>query len=345
MFLGQQPNSVSLLRGRRNVRHATLEMVDAECVHPLLPDRDRREPRPLRADRSTVNSELGDRAQHASGHRLARHRAPARSAQAGYRPSTMSEPPRALHTVGDNVTGSASTVDRRIGPRWTVTSTLALGLLVMTVAVWLFSDVYAALTDDRSVALLDEPTLMLAMEIRSPWLDSAITGFTNVAGTVGLPALGGVVVVVLAWRRHQWFPLILGLSAAGGCLLMTVAGKELFGRDRPPRSDAVPPYETSPSFPSGHTLNATVVVGVIAYLLIVRQSRRVTRVLTVTCAAVLALAVGLSRVYLGHHWLTDVLAAWLLALAWLAIVITADRLWLRLQDDDQQDGQTNTMAQ
>jgi undecaprenyl-diphosphatase len=111
---------------------------------------------------------------------------------------------------------------------------------------------------------------------------------------------------------------------------MTQAGKELFGRDRPPMSDAVPPYETSASFPSGHTLNATVVVGIVAYLLVLRQTRRSMRALTITAAAVFALTIGLSRVYLGHHWLTDVVGAWLLALTWLAVLVIAHRVWLRL---------------
>ncbi|HEX8627759.1 MAG TPA: phosphatase PAP2 family protein, partial [Catenuloplanes sp.] len=66
--------------------------------------------------------------------------------------------------------------------------------------------------------------------------------------------------------------------ATAGSLLMTVVGKGLVGRIRPPLADAVPPYETSPAFPSGHALNAVVVAGVIAYLLMLRQRRWRTRV-------------------------------------------------------------------
>jgi undecaprenyl-diphosphatase len=52
---------------------------------------------------------------------------------------------------------------------------------------------------------------------------------------------------------------------------------------------------------------------------------------------VFALTIGLSRVYLGHHWLTDVVGAWLLALAWLAVLVVAHRIWLRLGRPDQDD--------
>jgi membrane-associated phospholipid phosphatase len=117
-------------------------------------------------------------------------------------------------------------------------------------------------------------------------------------------------------------------AAGGGSLLMTVAGKDLIGRTRPSLADAVPPYEYSPSFPSGHSLNALVIAGIVAYLLVLRQRSRTARVLTITVAIVFAVTIGLSRVYLGHHWFTDVLVAWVLGAAWLAVVITAHRLYL-----------------
>jgi undecaprenyl-diphosphatase len=93
-------------------------------------------------------------------------------------------------------------------------------------------------------------------------------------------------------------------------------------------SDAIPPFETSPSFPSGHTLNSTVIAGMVAYLLLRRLTSQRARVLTVVLAAGWAVAMGLSRVYLGHHWLTDVMCGWVLGLAWLTVVIVAHRMFL-----------------
>ena len=103
------------------------------------------------------------------------------------------------------------------------------------------------------------------------------------------------------------------------------------GRTRPPLADAVPPFESSPSFPSGHSLNSVVIAGLVAYLLVRRQQRRRTRTLTLALAGLFAVAMGVSRVFLGHHWLTDVLVAWTLGLAWLAVVITAHRLFLTVR--------------
>ena len=87
----------------------------------------------------------------------------------------------------------------------------------------------------------------------------------------------------------------------------------------------------SASFPSGHTLNAVAVVGTIAYLLILRQTSTCARAITVTAATLFALTIGLSRVFLGHHWFTDVVAAWLLGAAWLALVIMAHRLYITVR--------------
>ena len=85
---------------------------------------------------------------------------------------------------------------------------------------------------------------------------------------------------------------------------------------------------SSPSFPSGHSLNALVLAGMVAYLVCLRLRRRSVRAATVAAAGSFAVAMGLSRVYLGHHWLTDVLVAWALGLGWLSALIVAHRLWL-----------------
>jgi membrane-associated phospholipid phosphatase len=135
-------------------------------------------------------------------------------------------------------------------------------------------------------------------------------------------------ILLLALTRHSWTPAILIAGAGLGSLLMTIAGKDIIGRHRPALVDAVPPYEYSPSFPSGHTLNATVVAGVVGYLLWLHRRALLAKIACVVVPVVIAVAVGLTRVVLGAHWFTDVVAAWLLGAAWLAVVVTAHRLYL-----------------
>lgn len=219
----------------------------------------------------------------------------------------------------------------RLGPNGALILTLAFGALIVLALSIAAAQIYDNVTDADGVAGLDRPLLDFAMTIRSPALNLIVVGYTEIAGPIGMPIIAVASLLVLAIHRRSWTPVILIVAAGGGSLLMTIAGKDLIGRARPPLTDAVPPYEYSASFPSGHTLNAVAVAGVIAYLLILRQKTARARVLTVGAAVFFAITIGLTRVYLGHHWLTDVLAGWILGAAWLALVITAHRLYLTVR--------------
>jgi len=69
------------------------------------------------------------------------------------------------------------------------------------------------------------------------------------------------------------------------------------------------------------------VMGLVVYLACLQIQRTVARVSIITAGSIFIIAMGLSRVFLGHHWLTDVIAGWLLGLAWVGIVILAHRLF------------------
>jgi undecaprenyl-diphosphatase len=224
-----------------------------------------------------------------------------------------------------------STASRRIGSRGVLLLTLAVGALVALALSFVASRVYDAVTESEGIAGLDQPILQAAIQARSPVLDVIVTGYTDIAGPIGMPIIAVAAILILSLRRRSWTPAILIASAGVGSLIMTITGKDVIARVRPPLADAVPPYEYSASFPSGHTLNAVAVVGTIGYLLILRQTSTTARALTVTGAVVFALTIGFSRVFLGHHWFTDVVAAWLLGAAWLALVITAHRLYITVR--------------
>jgi membrane-associated phospholipid phosphatase len=209
--------------------------------------------------------------------------------------------------------------------------TALVGGVVVVGLTAVAAEVYESVVDADGLAGLDRPVLDAAVAWRSPALDEAVTRYTDVGGPVGMPALAVFATVVMVWRWRSRTPLLLMLIAAAGSLAMTVSGKDLIGRARPPRSLAVPPFEGSPSFPSGHTLNATVLTGIGVYLLLRRLDSARARAVTVLAGAVFAGSMGLSRVFLGHHWLTDVVAAWALGLAWVAVVVTAHRLYLTVR--------------
>lgn len=216
----------------------------------------------------------------------------------------------------------SATIRSRLGPNGAAMLLGLVGVVIMSIATWIAAEIYEAVVARDGLASLDQPTLRAMVAVRRPGLDAAATAFTTVGGPVVSPIVAGVVVLYLAWRWRSAVPVTLMLVASAGSLAMTLVGKKDIGRVRPDHVWAVPPYEYSPSFPSGHSLNAVVVGGIIAYLLICHVRRRGARVAIAVIAALYALLMGLSRVYLGHHWLTDVLTGWTLGLGWLLFVVT-----------------------
>ena len=225
----------------------------------------------------------------------------------------------------------AFSLARWTAARWVLVVTAAIGGVLVVLLTSVSAEVYEAVTENDGVAGLDQPVLEQAVRWRSPGLNEAVTAFTDIGGAVGMPVLVTVAVLamVLLWR--SWTPLVLTLVAAAGSLAMTVSGKELIGRARPPLHLAVPPYEESPSFPSGHTLNSTVLIGLLVYLLLRRLDSARVRAAVLVAGGAFVGAMGLSRVFLGHHWLTDVMVGWTLGLAWLIVVVTAHRLFLTVR--------------
>lgn len=218
-------------------------------------------------------------------------------------------------------------IGRRLGPNATMWVLLAVGAVLTLGFSWAGGEVYESVVQKDQLAALDQPVLTWAVAARTPALDTAVTVVTNIGGGVIAPIVAAVAMVLLAvWMRH-WRPLVLVPAAALGSLLATIFGKQLTARARPPHELAVPPYEYSASFPSGHTLNATVIAGIVVYLVCLRVRSAWTRAAVICLGALYALAIGLSRVFLGHHWLTDVVAAWFLGCAWLTVVIIAHQVF------------------
>lgn len=244
----------------------------------------------------------------------------------------------------DTVENRRLTQWRTLGGRWlarqwvaaarvlTAHGALALTAVIGIVAVLALTlaagGVYDAVEESDGIAGLDRPALDWALSARSPGVDAAVTFFTHLGGPLGMTLIASAVTAVLVARWRSWTPLVLMLITVAGSLGATVVGKTAVGRLRPPLADAVPPYESSPSFPSGHALNSTAIAGMVAYLVLLHVQTRLARVVTVVLAAAWAVGIGWSRVYLGHHWLTDVMVGWLIGLAWLAFVVLAHRLFL-----------------
>ena len=218
-------------------------------------------------------------------------------------------------------------VDRWIKPYAALWLTMAVGGTLIVAMALLGAEVYSDVVDDEGLASLDIPALDYAQSLRNPGLDAFVTGFTNIGGGIGMPILATLLTAWLTFLSRSWRPLLLVGGAAAVSTAATTLGKRLVGRTRPDHSEAVPPYEDSPSFPSGHTLNTTVVIGVLVYIICLQFQVLSVRITAITAGTVFIMSMGLSRVFLGHHWLTDVIAGWTLGLAWVGFVILAHRMF------------------
>lgn len=235
--------------------------------------------------------------------------------------------------AGRRVLAAQQRLAERRSRRVAIATTLAVGGAAALAGVWATTFLYDAVAGRDGIARLDRPVLHRAMRLRGPVVDDAAAGIARVFGPVGMPLLALAAGGAVSARTRDPLPLLTVVAAGAGSLLMTIGGKDVVDRHRPAQRDAVPPYEHSPSFPSGHTLNATTVTGALAYLLMLEQRSNPAQVATALGATGVVAGVGLSRVLLGAHWFTDVLTGWAAGIGWLGVVITAHRLHLTLEGD------------
>ncbi|MBV7410925.1 phosphatase PAP2 family protein [Maritimibacter sp. DP1N21-5] len=211
-------------------------------------------------------------------------------------------------------------------------------LMLMAAALWAFFALAGEMTEGDLHAF-DEAVLM-ALRVSGD-LNNPIGGTEVETAMRDLTALGGITVqvllavfvfVFLLLRRRRGSALLLAVAVIGGQVLSHFF-KGFFDRPRP---DLVPHgvEVATASFPSGHSMMATVTYLTLAVLLARVEDRVRLRVFYVVVAATLAGLVGVSRVYLGVHWPSDVLAGWTLGAAWaLAVFLFARLLASRGQID------------
>ncbi|GAA3856955.1 phosphatase PAP2 family protein [Streptomyces sedi] len=160
---------------------------------------------------------------------------------------------------------------------------------------------------------LDRAAHEWALRHRTPGWDDVFT-VVSASGTRVPAVLLAMAAGALAARHAWWFGAVAGGAALLLALLFRFTLVTVIDRPRPPEADWVI-HVHNPSLPSGHaTTSALVAIG-LAVALLTRCRRPWTRALAVGVPALWAVAIGFSRVYLGVHWVSDVVAGWLLATA------------------------------
>jgi membrane-associated phospholipid phosphatase len=189
---------------------------------------------------------------------------------------------------------------------------LTAGVAAAAASLLLFLNITQAVVLRTSFAGLDQRILNLVPHIRTSE-KNVLFGVLTFAASSASFAVFLIVLILASWRaRKLWLPVLF----AGAFLVRTIGStaiKQLIGRPRPDRSLGLV-TENGFSFPSGHTLTATVLAGLLAYLLVRVVRSYVARLLILLAAITAVLLVGLSRVYLGVHYPSDVLGSFALGL-------------------------------
>lgn len=210
---------------------------------------------------------------------------------------------------------------RRLSPDEKFGLDLTVGAIVTLLFVYLFFGVVQSLVGERMLYQADARVINLVQIFRSPGFSRVMLFFTYLGQwpvvLTGVVGLGLVLAVLRRWRGLA----VIVCSVAFGELFVWLVEHGL-RRPRPPLSGALT-LMSGYSFPSGHAFVAVSFYGLLAYLLFRFARRRAVKSFIVAAAAVVVAGIAFSRIYLGVHWPSDVLASLAAGAAWLTVLITA----------------------
>jgi membrane protein DedA with SNARE-associated domain/membrane-associated phospholipid phosphatase len=209
---------------------------------------------------------------------------------------------------------------RRLTPGQYLGLHLTVGLLAAAGGLWLFGGIAEDVLTDDPIVRFDRALDDYLHAHATPALTTFFLIVTAWGSIEAIVLLGVVVATFLAWGR-RWLFLGSWLAAVAGSAFLNHVLKGLFERPRP---DFEHPLlvETSYSFPSGHAMESFVVYGMLAYLAVLVLRSWESRVAVVFEAALLVVLIGFSRMYLGVHYFSDVLAGYAAGGVWLSALIT-----------------------
>jgi membrane protein DedA with SNARE-associated domain len=232
--------------------------------------------------------------------------------------------------LGDRYQRQLAFVARRLRPGGALGLSLTATVAALVAAGWAFGAVLQDVLAGDELELIDRPVALFFVRHREAWLTRVLQDLTNLGSTRVLIPL--ILVVGVGWwlARRTWRPLGLLTAAYTGAELAFNAVKELVHRPRPPAVILLKPV-AGPGFPSGHATQAVAVYGMLAALSAAATVRWSRKVAAWALAVVITGAVAVSRLYLGAHWLTDVLGGLALGAAWLFALLVSVRTIGRLR--------------
>lgn len=202
-----------------------------------------------------------------------------------------------------------------------------MGIIVLLVASLSFAAIAATVASKDPILHRELQVLVWLQTQHNPSLAGLLVALSQMHSLIGLGFLTLMFAFLLARRRKWYWVLSLGLAMGGG-MLLNLALKAAFSRDRPVWEDPLIAL-SSYSFPSGHTAGATLFYGFLAVYVISHVKELPWRLLCVVVTVGMVALVAFSRMYLGVHYPSDVLAAMSASAAWLVITLGGVRFYLK----------------
>jgi membrane-associated phospholipid phosphatase len=209
---------------------------------------------------------------------------------------------------------------RRLTPGRYLGLHLTVGLLAAAGCLWFFGDLAEDVVTEDSLVRFDRAVATILHYLATPPLTTFFLVVTAL-GSAEVLALLGLVVAVVYGLRRRWLYLGTWLAALAGGAVLNELLKGLFARPRPSFADPLV-LETGYSFLSGHAMLSLIAYGVLAYFVVLGLRTWRARTAVVFGAALLVLLIGFSRMYLGVHYFSDVVAGYTAGGVWLSALIT-----------------------
>jgi undecaprenyl-diphosphatase len=209
---------------------------------------------------------------------------------------------------------------------------LVLGGLAAFGVGYLFVELAeAARLTTSTVYRADQALHAWVAQVRQPGMTLLLATASNLGGTAGLGALVAVVAALLLARQERASAIFVVVTVGAGALL-NLGLKLIFARARPDLASAIAEAQWY-SFPSGHAMGSFITFGALAYMALRRPWPWGARSAALAAAMTMVVLVGLSRVYLGVHWASDIAGGWSAGTIWLAAAVAAFEMLLRFRGE------------
>ena len=216
----------------------------------------------------------------------------------------------------------------RIKTAWSTKKCISLAVFSLVVGIAIFIVAYISMKQNIWIGSYNKPTLSWLIAHRDPQITNIMKIITTIAGLqifAGILSIGTIIWAF--YKREIWRPFIF-VSAVGIAAAVSTFFKSITMNGRPDQVNMIAPFELDYSFPSGHTISVVICLLVLGYLI---YSRHYSFGRFFSWAIITILGTGIvaiSRLYLGYHWLTDVVASIGLGFIILALVIFIDRIFV-----------------